>query len=33
MTLYEFIKLYKKYGYYKESLNSITLKGIEGQEN
>jgi len=33
MTLYEGLQeLYKKYGYYKESLNSITLKGIEGQE-
>lgn len=33
MTLYEGLQeLYKKYGYYKESLKSITLEGIEGQE-
>jgi len=33
ITLYEGLQnLYKKYGYYKESLNSITLKGIEGLE-
>lgn len=31
MTLYEaLIALYEKYGYYKESILSITLKGIEG---
>lgn len=31
MTLYEgLISLYKKYGYYKEEVQSITLKGIEG---
>ncbi|HYF84157.1 MAG TPA: phospho-sugar mutase [Clostridia bacterium] len=33
MTLYEgLIELYRKYGYYKESLNSITFKGKEGME-
>lgn len=33
MTLYEGLQnLYKKYGYYKETLKSITLKGIEGME-
>ena len=33
MTLYDaLIALYEKYGYYKESLESITLKGIEGVE-
>lgn len=31
MTLYEGLQsLYRKYGYYKEELRSITLKGIEG---
>ncbi len=31
MTLYEaLVSLYEKYGYYKESILSITLKGIEG---
>ncbi|NDL66749.1 phospho-sugar mutase [Anaerotalea alkaliphila] len=31
MTLYEaLVSLYEKYGYYKETLQSITLKGIEG---
>lgn len=31
ITLYEaLIALYEKYGYYKESLESLTLKGIEG---
>lgn len=31
MTLYEGLQsLYKKYGYYKEELRSITLKGVEG---
>lgn len=31
MTLYEgLISLYNKYGYYKEDVQSITLKGIEG---
>lgn len=31
MTLFDGLQeLYKKYGYYKESVNSITLKGIEG---
>lgn len=31
MTLYDaLINVYDKYGYYKESLESITLKGIEG---
>lgn len=31
MTLYEgLISLYEKYGYYKEEVQSITLKGIEG---
>ena len=30
MTLYEGLQeVYKKYGYYKEELKSITLKGIE----
>jgi phosphoglucomutase len=33
MTLYEaLVALYEKYGYYKETLQSITLKGIEGVE-
>lgn len=33
MTLYEGLQgLYEKYGYYKEGLESITLKGIEGLE-
>jgi phosphoglucomutase len=33
MTLYEGLNgLYEKYGYYKETLQSITLKGIEGVE-
>ncbi|WP_058485855.1 phospho-sugar mutase [Defluviitalea phaphyphila] len=33
MTLYEGLQeLYKKYGYYKETLEFITLKGIEGLE-
>ncbi|KAE9636072.1 MAG: phosphoglucomutase [Epulopiscium sp.] len=33
MTLYEGLQaLYEKYGYYKEALESITLKGIEGLE-
>lgn len=31
MTLYEgLVSLYKKYGYYKEDVQAITLKGIEG---
>lgn len=34
MSLYEgLLELYKKYGYYKENIKSITLKGIEGIEN
>lgn len=34
MTLYEGLQeVYKKYGFYKESIKSITLKGIEGIEN
>ena len=34
MTLYEGLQeLYKKYGFYKETIKSITLKGIEGIEN
>ncbi len=34
MTLYEgLLEVYKKYGFYKESIKSITLKGIEGVEN
>lgn len=33
ITLYERIQaLYERYGYYKEDLQSITLKGIEGME-
>ena len=33
MTLYEGLQeVYKKYGYYKEELKSITLKGIDGME-
>lgn len=33
MTLYDGLQeLYKKYGFYKESIESITLKGIEGLE-
>jgi len=33
MTLYEgLMNLYSKYGYYKESLSSITFKGKEGME-
>jgi len=33
LTLYDaLIKVYEKYGYYKEKLESITLKGIEGVE-
>ena len=33
MTLYEgLMELYRKYGYYKESLTSITFKGKEGME-
>lgn len=33
MTLYDgLISLYEKYGYYKEAVQSITLKGIEGIE-
>ncbi len=33
LTLYEaLIQLYKKYGFYMESLQSITLKGVEGVE-
>ena len=33
LTLYEaLIQLYEKYGYYMESLQSITLKGVEGVE-
>lgn len=33
LTLYEaLLNLYKKYGYYKEDLRSLTLKGIEGIE-
>ena len=34
MSLYEGLQeVYKKYGYYKETIKSITLKGIEGIEN
>lgn len=34
MSLYEGLQeVYKKYGYYKETIQSITLKGIEGVEN
>jgi len=34
MTLYDGLQeLYKKYGYYKESIQSITLKGVEGLES
>lgn len=34
MSLYEgLIELHEKYGYYTESIESITLKGIEGLEN
>lgn len=34
MTLYDGLQeVYKKYGFYKESVKSITLKGIEGIEN
>lgn len=33
MTLYDgLVSLYEKYGYYKEDVQSITLKGIEGLE-
>ena len=33
LTLWEqMIKIYEKYGYYRETLATITLKGIEGQE-
>ena len=33
MTLYEGLQeVYKKYGYYKEELKSITLKGIDGKK-
>ncbi|WP_270942814.1 phospho-sugar mutase [Romboutsia lituseburensis] len=33
MTLYEGLQeVYKKYGYYKEELKAITLKGIDGME-
>ena len=33
MTLYEGLQeVYKKYGYYKEELKSITLKGIDGMK-
>ncbi|SKA96501.1 phosphoglucomutase [Caloramator quimbayensis] len=33
MSLYDGInEIYKKYGYYKEGLKSVTLKGIEGNE-
>lgn len=33
LTLYDaLITLYEKYGYYKETLKSVTLKGIEGVE-
>jgi len=33
MTLYEgLMSLYEKYGYYKESLTSVTFKGKEGME-
>ena len=33
ITLYEQMNnIYKKYGYYKEELVSVTLKGIEGME-
>ncbi|MDU4936260.1 MAG: phospho-sugar mutase, partial [Peptostreptococcaceae bacterium] len=33
MTLYEGLEeVYKKYGYYKEELVSMTLKGIDGME-
>lgn len=34
MSLYEGLQeVYKKYGFYKETIKSITLKGIEGIEN
>ncbi len=34
MNLYDaLMELYKKYGYYRETIKSITLKGIEGIEN
>ena len=34
MTLYDvLLKLYEKYGMYQESIESITLKGVEGVEN
>lgn len=34
MTLYDGLKeIYNKYGYYKESIDSITLRGKEGLEN
>ena len=33
LTLWDqMIKIYEKYGYYRETLATITLKGIEGQE-
>lgn len=33
MSLYDgMLEIYKKYGYYKEGLKSVTLKGIEGSE-
>ena len=33
LTLWEqMIEIYKKYGYYRETLATITLKGIEGKE-
>jgi phosphoglucomutase len=33
LTLWEqMINIYEKYGYYRETLATITLKGIEGQE-
>lgn len=34
MSLYDgLMELYKKYGYYKETIKSITLKGVEGAAN
>ena len=33
LTLWEqMIKIYEKYGYYRETLATMTLKGIEGKE-
>ncbi|MBS4959838.1 MAG: phospho-sugar mutase [Clostridiales bacterium] len=33
ITLYEYLEqLYEKYGYYKEGIQSITMKGIEGSQ-